>query len=267
MTQQQKSFKVLLIGDICIDQYQYLEPGKKNPEADAPLYNFSDFKHSYGMAGNVAKCLEALGIKPHLFLKPSYPYSTKTRFILNNKQIMRVDDDCTSSEANLGGIHFYEFDCVVISDYNKGFVTDNTIKTVLEKTNPGTPILLDTKKHNLADFFGCIIKTNLEEAQKATSLPDDGHIITLGKAGAKYHGFNYPALYVPTTVDPCGAGDAFLAGMVYALKVGYNNINSMICYGICNAGVGVQHMGCYQPTEAELLKALEDYNDQIKRNS
>jgi len=60
-TQQLKSFKILLIGDNCLDVYRYGSVDRISPEAPVPVFKFSHEETKPGMAGNVARNLEALG--------------------------------------------------------------------------------------------------------------------------------------------------------------------------------------------------------------
>jgi sugar/nucleoside kinase (ribokinase family) len=62
-------------------------------------------------------------------------------------------------------------------------------------------------------------------------------------------------------VDVCGAGDAFLAGIVYGFLT--DEVN-MIEHGIVNAGISVQHMGTYAPNLEELKQGLNEYYQQCR---
>ena len=59
-TQQQKSFKILLIGDACNDTYTYGYVNRISPEAPVPVFEPHYTIHHDGMAGNVRKNLECL---------------------------------------------------------------------------------------------------------------------------------------------------------------------------------------------------------------
>lgn len=269
MTPQQKSLKLLVIGDVCLDETVVLESGKPNPENNSPLYKELEVVTRQGMASNVVSCLKNLGFENIVFKKPSYPYSVKRRFMLDNSMIMRIDHDVVSEPAWFTDIDFSEFDAVVISDYNKGFVTDKTIEEVCKHFFGYGPVFLDTKKTNLKKFSGCIIKINQQECLAATSLPEDFVIVTLGANGATFKGYHYPALPV-NCVDVCGAGDAFLAGMVWGWSHNTNRYlpnQYMIYAGICNASISVEYPGCYAPTTTQLENALKTYyEDKTIRN-
>lgn len=260
-TPQPKKLNILLIGDVCIDEYIEVTRGKTNPESPAPLYQWWSHQNKSGMSGNVYKSLRKIGLKDIFFLKPPYPHTVKTRYIdkATGNQLFRIDQDERCEPCDLNNINYSEFDCVVISDYNKGFVTDKTIKEVLNQFCGIGPVFLDTKKPNLGDFSGAIIKINQHEFANSRSLPKHGVIVTMGKGGCSWNHETHPAHRV-NCVDPCGAGDAFLVGLVYGYSK-YKQINEeVIKYAIVNSGLSTTHIGCYQPNLEELELEVQKYN-------
>lgn len=259
-TRLQEKFNILLIGDFCIDEYVEITRGKPNPENTAPLYQYWNTTNRSGMAGNVYKSLRKLGLTDIFFLKPPYPHTTKTRYIdkLTGNQVMRVDHDQRCEPCDLTNINYSEFDCAVISDYNKGYVADETIKTVLDQMVGIGPVFLDTKKPNLADFSGAVIKINQHEFANSRSLPKHGIIVTMGSAGCSWNGEVYPPHRVKC-VDPCGAGDAFLVGLIYGYSRHKRMCDTAIRYAVVNSGLSTQQTGCYQPTIEELEQAMTRY--------
>lgn len=204
--------RILVIGDVCIDEYRYGEIRRVNPESTAPLLNFQEKEEKLGMAFNVSVNLMALGVD--VVLSAGKDLSRKIRYIdrRTGEQLLRVDEDLLVSpygfDTDLEG-----FDAIVISDYEKGFVGTDTIKE-LRKQFDG-PIYMDTKKKNLADFPGIYIKINQRELYESTSLPEqDKLIVTYGAKGCGYMEKMYPAKPIEV-VDVCGAGDVFLASMVF----------------------------------------------------
>ena len=61
--QQQTQFKILLIGDDCVDVYQYGTVDRISTEALVPVFKFSREENRAGMAGNVKNNLITLGIE------------------------------------------------------------------------------------------------------------------------------------------------------------------------------------------------------------
>jgi len=202
--------RVLVIGDVCIDEYRYGEIRRVNPESSAPLFNFENSEEKMGMAFNVAQNLKAFGMD--VTLSVSEEVSRKIRYIdrRTGEHLLRVDHDVQAKPYFVGSKYF--FDAIVISDYNKGFITDEVIWKFRQKFRG--PIYMDTKKKNLADFPGIYIKINQRELYESTSIPEpDKLIVTYGAKGCRYKESLYPAKVIEV-VDVCGAGDVFLAAMV-----------------------------------------------------
>ena len=162
------------------------------------------------MAYNVAANLKSFGVETSI--KVPANLSRKIRYvdIRTQDHLLRIDHDVRANPYRVESN--YAYDAIVISDYNKGFITDDVILQ-LRKVYNG-PIYMDTKKTNLKDFSGIYVKINEREMLESVSLPDRSMlIVTYGSKGAKYLDKIYP---VPTieVVDVCGAGDVFLAALV-----------------------------------------------------
>lgn len=204
--------RILVIGDVCIDEYRYGEIRRVNPESSAPLLNFQDKEEKLGMAFNVSMNLMALGVD--VVLSAGKEVSRKIRYIdrRTGEHLLRVDEDVEAKPYEFD-VELVDFDAIVISDYNKGYVGDETIKE-LRKQFDG-PIYMDTKKKNLADFPDIYLKINQRELYESVSLPEqDKLIVTYGARGCGYMDKMYPATPIEV-VDVCGAGDVFLASMVF----------------------------------------------------
>ena len=111
-------------------------------------------------------------------------------------------------------------------------------------------IYIDTKKKDLARFEGAVVKINSFENSLAISYPTE-LIVTLGKAGARYKETTYPAPFIEVT-DVCGAGDTFLASLVYFHLI---TCNMKLAIPLANkaSAVTVQKIGTYAPTMKEFL--------------
>ena len=203
--------RILVIGDGCIDEYRYGEIRRVNPESTAPLLNFEDGEEKMGMAFNVAQNLKAFGADVTLCV--SEELSRKIRYIdrRTGEHLLRVDQDLEAQSFDFS-VPLEDFDAIVISDYNKGFVLAETIKELRYQFKGA--IYMDTKKKNLANFPDVYIKINERELFESTSLPEPEHlIVTYGSKGCGYRDKVYPAKPIEV-VDVCGAGDVFLAAMV-----------------------------------------------------
>lgn len=249
--------KVLVIGDACTDIYLKCTSHRLNPESTAPLVKITGILTQDGMAGNVAQCLRNLNLTVDTIL--SKEKSIKRRYIDSRTQehILRVDFDVEKpTPLNLANLYTGSYSAVVISDYNKGFISYDDINYISKFYD--CPIFLDTKKKNLDKFDPRIfIKINELEANVANVVPRNT-IVTVGGNGAYWNDRRYPAYNVPV-VDVCGAGDAFLAGLVFGYLTDFDN---MLEYAIVNGSICVTHLGVYAPTVNELLTGIFNYKNQ-----
>lgn len=242
-----KPFNILLIGDDCQDIYQYGTVDRISPEAPVPVFKFGYETRKAGMAGNVKENLVKLNCSVNYVYDQT---SIKTRLIdsKSKQHIVRIDVDMVSNPVRLSVNNLSVYDAIVISDYDKGTVDYELVKSIKQLYNG--PVFVDTKKIDLARFEGCFVKINNLEHSLARTYPSD-LIVTLGKDGASYKGEIFPSKLIDV-VDNCGAGDTFLS----ALCVGYLNNNCDIVQAIrfANqaAAVTVQHSGVYAPTMEEI---------------
>ena len=248
-TQAQRKFKILLIGDACEDTYTYGNVTRMSPEAPVPVFRPVYKIVKDGMASNVRENLEKLGCEVNYLHGKE---SKKERLIdeRSKQHLVRIDRDITSDPIRFETEIPPVYDAIVISDYNKGTVdyelVINLIKTVT------IPVYIDTKKTDLAQFNGCYIKINKAEHKQATSLPKlDKLIVTHGGDGAVWNGWVFPAEIVGDVTDICGAGDTFLAALVYKhLETG--DMATAIKFANRASSVTVKHVGVYAPRLEEI---------------
>jgi D-beta-D-heptose 7-phosphate kinase/D-beta-D-heptose 1-phosphate adenosyltransferase len=250
-TQQQTSLNVLLIGDSCIDEYHYGIVNRLSPEAPVPILTYTRSEITMGMAGNVYENLCTLGLNVDFITNELKP--KKQRYIdqKSGQQLLRVDKDDVVQEWNNsieGFSPLSKYDAIVISDYNKGFLTYKHIEQLRYEYNG--PIFIDTKKHDLQRFNGCIVKVNETEFQNSKSLCYD-MIVTLGSVGARYKSRLYETVAVKA-FDVCGAGDTFLSALVYEYLYTNGDMDASIRFANMAASVTVQHLGVYAPTIGEI---------------
>ena len=246
---QQKQLKVLLIGDSCTDEYVYGSCERLNPEAPVPILKFNRKETKKGMAWNVRENIESFGIE--VYMITNQETITKTRYIDEkyNQQILRVDDepDLKPMEYDLPDGHF---DALVISDYDKGFLSNEKVFELVEWFDG--PVFIDSKKTKLPKE-SCFVKINDLEFSKLDN-PADNLIITRGSKGAEYRGKLYPGEKVDI-FDAGGAGDTFLSAMVYFyLKCG--KIEEAIPYANKAAAIAVSNFGTYILTKEDVNEIL-----------
>lgn len=256
-TLQRDSFNVLLIGDSCIDEYKIGTIDRLSPEAPVPVMKIIETESVPGMASNVEKNLANLGVYADFITNETE--IIKTRYIdkRSGQHMLRVDTEptiCTWSGRTSFPIENY--DAIIISDYNKGFLTYEQIAKIISSFTG--PIFIDTKKTQLADISASnvYIKINELEYKLARSYPSN-LIITLGDRGAQYKTPNREIIISTKqvdVVDVCGCGDTFLA----ALAVQYlytKDIEKAIIFANVAAGITVQHRGNYAPSYDEIRNA------------
>lgn len=247
MNRQLKSLKILLIGDSCYDYYHYGEVKRISPEAPIPILDFHHVTKKCGMASNVYENLKALGADVHIvtsFLENKRRYIDKK----TGQQLLRVDEKINEEiyedvEAPL----LSNYDAIVISDYNKGFLSYENIEKIIETFHG--PIFIDTKKNDLSRFESAIVKINELEYEGATSYCSSV-IVTRGGKNVTYG----KDIYIPPKVDAhdvCGAGDTFLAALAFEY-LRKNDMELAILFAMKAASITVKHIGVYAPTLKEI---------------
>ena len=240
--------KVLLIGDSCEDRYFYGDVKRLNPEAPVPILEYKRGVTSKGMVWNVRENLRSFGVEVYTSTHPEE--IIKTRFIdeKSNQQILRSDEEPEITPISFEFPDEWKstYDALVISDYDKGFITQEKL---FELSNwfQG-PVFIDTKKTCIPG--NAFIKVNESEFKKITHFIPDNMIITKGGEGTEYQGKMYPAEKV-NVFDVVGAGDTFLAALTYGyLK--YGRIEEAIPLANKAAAVAVSHRGTYVLTEEDV---------------
>jgi len=211
--------KILIVGDSCIDVYEYGTCDRISPEAPIPVFKPTNVVESGGMVLNVKNNVEALGHECVTITNIEKPIKHRYVDIVSNQQIIRVDkNDTVVEKFDHDLLNYLPYSAIVISDYDKGFITEDNIN-FLSKQNKFT--FLDSKKQ-LGDWCNDIflIKLNEKELKKnisyLTTEYKNNLIITHGDGGATFYNENKtfkPEKNVYVS-DVAGAGDTFLAAFV-----------------------------------------------------
>jgi bifunctional ADP-heptose synthase (sugar kinase/adenylyltransferase) len=227
-----------------------------SPEAPVPVFKFESEESRPGMAANVKLNLEALGCDVDFIT--SEQTSVKTRLIdkRSKQHLIRIDEDATSEPLKKGCItDLNQYDSIVISDYNKGTISYEFIDWL--RANYQGSMFMDTKKPDIACFYGIFVKINELEYKNRWSI-NDSLIITLGNRGAMYktgkdtrYETVYPCPQVEV-VDVTGAGDTFLSAFVFEFLRSHNH-GIAIDFANRAASITVQHLGCYAPSLEEIV--------------
>ena len=244
--------KVLLLGDSCEDEYIYGNCDRISPEAPVPVMKLGRVETKSGMASNVCLNLQAFSLD--ITFLTNTEKITKTRFIdeKSNYQILRVDDEKRIKPLMIP-VMTDSFDAVVISDYDKGYLTVEKIFEIVESSS--CPVFIDSKKSILPNKSNCYIKINDKESDNLDhSYPIDNLIITQGSKGCVYNNTLYPAEKVKV-FDVVGAGDTFLAALVFGY-LRYQDINKAIMLGNKAAAIAVQQLGTYVLSQTDINELL-----------
>ena len=238
--------KILVIGESCNDVFHYGICNRLCPEAPVPVFNSSKVCSNGGMALNVFNNLVSLGVEPHIKTNHNWRSITKTRFVdrRTNHMFMRLDEnDDKYGSCDIHSVDFSEYDAVIVSDYDKGFLTEQDLKYVSDNSKLS---FLDTKKilDDWAKNFS-FIKINHHEYEKTkrslTNSTKKNLIVTKGPHGCIYRGkvYNVPLVEVK---DTSGAGDTFVASLCFKYCE-TNNVDEAIKFANeCSTKV-VQKMG------------------------
>jgi len=267
MNQPLEHYKIILIGDACIDKTHYGHVNRLSPEAPIPILDFKETIETGGMATNVKNNLENLfddnKCTFEIFSYTEY-HEIKNRYvdIKTKQQLLRLDERTEKvmvggnwdNPAGLWG-DLPEADIMIIADYDKGTVSYDMIKKL--RANFNGPILLDTKKPDLAQFNGCILKINDKEWNARISDPGrlSDSIITYGGDKVVWQNVGFEHTFYPPkveTYDPCGCGDTFLAAVAYKY-VQTKNMGIAIELGMDAAAETIKHIGVYAPTWKEIM--------------
>lgn len=214
--------KILIIGESCRDVFHYGESVRLCPDAPVPVFKSLKILDNGGMAKNVQRNLQSLGCQTELVTNKKWDQIRKTRFVdfRTNHMFLRVDENestyGTLSIEYLESLDKDSYDAVVVSDYNKGYLSED-ILSFISKWHP--LVFLDTKKvlGAWAENFSFIKINNAEfEATEHTLNGDlmSRLIITRGYRGSEYLGKMYTVQSVEVK-DTSGAGDTFLSGLCY----------------------------------------------------
>ncbi len=206
-----KQSKIIVIGDMILDEYIWGSVSRISPEAPVPVVDFIRESFMPGGAANVARNLAVLGANTAVFgvigkdragekllnLLKEYnvdcsgvissqfrPTSIKTRIIAAQQQVVRLDreskDDIDGkiTEKILERIKtvYDRPDAIIIGDYGKGVVTQTLIDNLRTYCREnGIWLSLDPKPvHRLEIRKMSLITPNRKEAFELASCPDRG---------------------------------------------------------------------------------------------
>lgn len=200
--------KILVIGDLMLDEYITGKVSRISPEAPVPVLNYKATERNAGGASNVALNLNALGgkvavsgvagnddgglwLRNHLkdqnidisgiVAEENRMTTQKTRFATKGQQLLRMDREDAGgiTETTQNNIFKYlqdnisDFDAVVLSDYCKGvFENPEFVQKIISICNEhGVIITIDSKSRNISAFKNAdFVKPNNLELENAVDV-------------------------------------------------------------------------------------------------
>lgn len=198
--------RVLVVGDVMFDKYNYVKTERQAPEAPIPVWDSQRIEYRPGGAANVAANVRSIADKVNpkdiavyllgivdksdsgreihalngygvslMFLAHGHSM-IKERFVNNGKIIFRHDDSkffdpddvAYFEKLSLGYVFKQTFDAVVFSDYDKGTITQKVVDRFRKMSKIS---VVDSKRADLGIYEGCnVLKLNEFEYSKQVSL-------------------------------------------------------------------------------------------------
>lgn len=209
--------KILVIGDSCRDVFSYCSSDRMCPDKPVPIINIIGQTENPGMAYNTFNNIKSIYKNCNIITNDNWHDVTKTRYIHKNSNHMflRIDSSNKIERFDVKKINFSEYDLICISDYDKGFLTEEDILYISQSHSC---TFLDSKKilGKWADNISYIKINNYEydrSKNNLTSSIESKIIKTIGGDGCLFQNKNFPVKKVEV-IDVSGAGDSFMAALV-----------------------------------------------------
>ena len=254
-----KSKKVLVIGDIFLDEYFFGEITRVSTGIKIPVIEEKEKKYSLGGAGNIAANVSGISNNVTIITKIAKDDSgtiirrllkqyniklkkidvkktiKKQRIYVDNQQINRIDENYTcNTDLSKFEILLNEskYDIIIVADYQYGMINSDILEKCKEKAKFNhIPLLFTSRKIEDFNLNGITaISLNQDEAikfklNKKFSYKIEKNIdlfVTLGKKGI-YANVNKKEYFVETNeIDPvnvCGAGDTVISIITLLYKM------------------------------------------------
>ncbi|MGC9337309.1 MAG: D-glycero-beta-D-manno-heptose-7-phosphate kinase [Candidatus Cloacimonadia bacterium] len=192
--------KILIIGDIMLDNYIIGDVDRISPEAPVQVVKVEQEEFRLGGAANVANNIKSLGAMPLLvgrvgndsagkqvlslldakdistqgiFIDDSYPTTRKSRVIARHQHLLRIDFENTDDLSHTFEQTIKEYiaelmpevDGVILQDYNKGMLSQAVIKSIIKLSSRHKKIIgVDPKAQNFFEYKNAtLFKPNRRE--------------------------------------------------------------------------------------------------------
>ncbi len=212
--------KILVVGDLMLDEYLRGQVNRLSPEAPVPIVEIEQESYHFGGAANVSFNLKTLGCQPvtiglvgndraggilkdllaehgmvteGIVVRPDLPTTVKTRIIGDNQHIARVDrEKIRYEDAEVFKTLAQRFDdlldeasAVILEDYNKGVLSSHLIQHIVQKAGAYNKLItVDPKFYHFLEYKDVtVFKPNLREVAHALARPieTDEEVVAAGK--------------------------------------------------------------------------------------
>lgn len=221
IVEQFSKAKVLVIGDVMLDEFVWGDVNRISPEAPVPVVEVRSRSMMPGGAANVVSNIRSLGAQASIIgicgkdlygqtlkecLKEMQadteglvedsqrPTSLKTRIIAHQQQMVRVDEESQADIQESVRLKVDQLlekkikqaDVVVVEDYDKGLVDQSLLNRVVEFCQKHKKVLaVDPKKGHFLDYKGVSVLTpNKSEAIAALGFEREERAPSKDKMGA-----------------------------------------------------------------------------------
>jgi D-beta-D-heptose 7-phosphate kinase/D-beta-D-heptose 1-phosphate adenosyltransferase len=305
---------VLVLGDVMLDEFVWGDVTRISPEAPVPVVDVRRESIHLGGAANVLANLVALGARGSVvgvvgkdtsgerlrtglrelgaldqgvIVDDTRPSTTKTRIIAHSQLVVRADRESRTPVSTKTEDQILSFlkdalthaDAFVISDYDKGVVTQRILREILPLAYVRVPVLVDPKLRNF-NFYrpATLVTPNHLEALRMSDTEDhsddgslhaakvireklgcDAVLITRGDRGMMLLESNGQPVFVETAArevyDVTGAGDTVIAALAGALASGATMLEAATLANHA-AGIVVGKIGTATVSADELIASF-----------
>ena len=205
--------RILVIGDLILDEYIWGSVNRISPEAPVPVVWANKRTYVPGGAANVASNISSLGAKVHLvgvagsdknkdilslelkkrniaaggiFIHPKRHTTLKTRIIAGHQQLVRVDwehRDSLPKRLNDKILKFVQgnigrFDALIIEDYGKGVINLQLLNELIDLAGSHKKIITVDPKEEHFQYYRKVTsitpnRKELENAVRSLKIKDE----------------------------------------------------------------------------------------------
>ena len=230
--------RVLVIGDLMLDQYIWGDVRRISPSAPVPIVCQRRTTTMPGGAANVARNLAAAGARAEvigilgrdgtgqdlktilremkvgtrgLVTDPARPTIVKTSILAKGQQLLRLDIEDATPPAEpiiqkiVDSVHALapRAEAIILSDYAKGVLAPVVIEAaVLVAKERGIPLIVDPKSADFHRYAGADYLTpNLKEASEAAGITLSGEEMIVGEGRKLLRRYRGKGLLITRSAD------------------------------------------------------------------